>query len=540
MIWSRLKKGQLEEWLGTELLERIEGILPIVASSSGFTADELYRTENLARLFEAFSASRALSDSGFREQLLNTLKEVEVDELLSHLDQDSEAFSDFGEKVDWLRRRKWSRSGLAGAFVEVLHLPERFLPPLASTKKARELVTAVPQPLKRLKDYQSGVFHRAIAELEPRNGRVVLQMPTGSGKTRTAMELVSAFLESDLSKTKRIAWLAHSAELCDQAADAFLEVWSHYAPFDTALLRCWGTSHPIPGPEEEAWMWLASLQMAYSLHGQERLPSADLIIVDEAHKVLAPTYNAAVKGLLTTDTRVLGLTATPGRGADLTEENHALAEFFFNKKVTIEVDDQSAIGYLRSRGVLAKLERELLKTDASVKVTDSQTKAAGGDVPARALEALANDDLRSAEIASRVAHYARQGSSCLVFATSVEQSKFLTALLGFMGVDAAHLDGASARDERSFLIDKFRSGDLRVLSNFGVLTTGFDAPKTDLLCIARPTTSIVLYSQMLGRGLRGPAIGGTPSCQVIDVRDNIVGLPGLDELYEYFDEYYDD
>ena len=45
---------------------------------------------------------------------------------------------------------------------------------------------------------------------------------------------------------------------------------------------------------------------------------------------------------------------------------------------------------------------------------------------------------------------------------------------------------------------------------------------------------------MLGRGLRGPAIGGTPSCRVIDVRDNIVGLPSLDELYGYFDEYYED
>ena len=88
------------------------------------------------------------------------------------------------------------------------------------------------------------------------------------------------------------------------------------------------------------------------------------------------------------------------------------------------------------------------------------------------------------------------------------------------------------------MIEQFRSGEIRVLCNFGVLTTGFDAPKIDVLCIARPTTSIVLYSQMLGRGLRGPAIGGTERCQVIDVKDNIIGIPELDELYEWFDEYY--
>ena len=71
-----------------------------------------------------------------------------------------------------------------------------------------------------------------------------------------------------------------------------------------------------------------------------------------------------------------------------------------------------------------------------------------------------------------------------------------------------------------------------------MLATGFDAPKTDVVFIARPTDSIVLYSQIIGRGLRGPAIGGTEECLIINVADNIRGLPDFNEIYEHFDDYY--
>jgi superfamily II DNA or RNA helicase len=241
---------------------------------------------------------------------------------------------------------------------------------------------------------------------------------------------------------------------------------------------------------------------------------------------------------MTFDTRVLGLTATPGRGSGLHEENEALAEFFFGAKVSLQAaDGQSAIPFLREKRVLAKLDRELIETGVTVDATGAGQRL---DVPSAILRELAYHDLRSAKIVGRLAELAEAGRSILVFGTSVEQSKFMVALLAFLGIDAAHLDGTSPRDERQHVIESFRTGRLSVLSNFGVLTTGFDAPKTDVICIARPTSSPVLYSQMLGRGLRGPAIGGTARCLVIDVRDNILGMPEVDDLYVYFDEYFED
>ena len=77
-----------------------------------------------------------------------------------------------------------------------------------------------------------------------------------------------------------------------------------------------------------------------------------------------------------------------------------------------------------------------------------------------------------------------------------------------------------------------------MLCNFGILSTGFDAPNTDTVFITRPTNSAVLYSQMIGRGMRGPAVGGTATCNVIDVIDNIIGYGDSDKVYRYFDEYW--
>ena len=87
-------------------------------------------------------------------------------------------------------------------------------------------------------------------------------------------------------------------------------------------------------------------------------------------------------------------------------------------------------------------------------------------------------------------------------------------------------------------IEQFRAGEFNVLLNYGVLSTGFDAPRIRMVLVTRPTASVVLYSQMIGRGLRGPAMGGGQECRLIDVRDNFANFGRVDEVYSYFDEYW--
>jgi superfamily II DNA or RNA helicase len=109
----------------------------------------------------------------------------------------------------------------------------------------------------------------------------------------------------------------------------------------------------------------------------------------------------------------------------------------------------------------------------------------------------------------------------LFFGCSVEQAIAMAVLLRRRGRPAATVTSSTRAATRRFLIEEFRQGRLTVLSNYGVLTTGFDAPRVRALVISRPTASPVLYEQMIGRGMRGPRFGGTAECLVIDVEDNI-------------------
>jgi superfamily II DNA or RNA helicase len=106
------------------------------------------------------------------------------------------------------------------------------------------------------------------------------------------------------------------------------------------------------------------------------------------------------------------------------------------------------------------------------------------------------------------------------------------------GISAAFVDYTKSSSSRRNIIDKFRKGEISVLINYGVLSTGFDAPEIQTLVIARPTTSLILYSQMIGRGLRGPKVGGNQNVTIIDVKDNFSSYGDLDEMYNHFSSYW--
>ena len=106
--------------------------------------------------------------------------------------------------------------------------------------------------------------------------------------------------------------------------------------------------------------------------------------------------------------------------------------------------------------------------------------------------------------------------SILVFTESVEQSRRITSSLVMQGIAAYHLDSQTPPGDRRKIIEDYKSGDLRVLLNYDILTTGFDAPLTDTVIILRESDDYdqPLIQQMIGRGLRGPRFGGTEECKV--------------------------
>jgi superfamily II DNA or RNA helicase len=131
---------------------------------------------------------------------------------------------------------------------------------------------------------------------------------------------------------------------------------------------------------------------------------------------------------------------------------------------------------------------------------------------------LAEDHARSRRIVDEVAGLPEDWPT-LLFATSVDHANYLAALLNDRGVSAAAVDSTTSTQDRRRRIEDFRAGRIRVLTNYGVLTQGFDAPATRVVVVARPVYSTNVYQQMIGRGL-----GGKDSCLILNVSDNIANF----------------
>lgn len=545
-IWKNLGRAELQRLVGGEHLERLEVLLPVLQGEE-FEYDEIYSLDGLSKIFDAFFGNQYILNKKFRVNLINSLPPEKIDNALQSIGIDSSSISDFPKKIELLSLEGWRTDEAACAVYEALDISKDALP---ETKTEFEQVESIPKadrPYKTLKDYQVSVFLRSCEQLEPARSRFIIQMPTGSGKTRTAMEIISHYLNFVSGDDDIILWLAHSEELCGQAFDAFLDIWPHVASKPLKAIRLWGEAKTLPYNFSESAFIVSSFQRLYSKLKKEAVAINEikqrttLIIVDEAHKVLAPTYKEVTKAFISDSTRVIGLTATPGRSTENDKENQDLADFFFKSIVEIESPQGEVIDYLRRKKILSHTEYVPLATNREYILSDKEKAHLEKfyDLPPGFLNRIGRDDIRNAEIIKKLEEEVKSEKQILFFATSLEQSKFITALLRFMNIPAAHIDGETIRSQRMSIIDKFRNGTIRVLCNYGVLSTGFDAPKTDVVFIARPTSSVILYSQMIGRGLRGPAIGGTERCKVINVIDNIQNFSGENEVYSYFEDYYE-
>jgi superfamily II DNA or RNA helicase len=265
-------------------------------------------------------------------------------------------------------------------------------------------------------------------------------------------------------------------------------------------------------------------------------PKVSLIVFDEAHQSVAPTFRLPVEIVLNMnpDCKFLGLTATPGRTWDDIDEDMVLSNFYNNKKVTLEIEGyDTAIHYLVDQGYLSKTQFKRLDYDeiGTLEGADFSFMDEGREIPKAILDKIAGDGMRNARIIEKIQELVNQGHDrVLVFGINVPHAQELSSFLNFIGIQSECITSATEDYPRKRAIADFKTegGDPRVLCNYGVLTTGFDAPKTSAAIIARPTNSLVLYSQMVGRVIRGPKVKGTEEAVIWTVVDT--NLPGFDSI----------
>ncbi|CAM5612243.1 Helicase OS=Streptomyces griseus subsp. griseus (strain JCM 4626 / NBRC) OX=455632 GN=SGR_4670 PE=4 SV=1 [Streptomyces griseus subsp. griseus] len=269
----------------------------------------------------------------------------------------------------------------------------------------------------------------------------------------------------------------------------------------------------------------AKLRNCLGTDGYAWLRKASLVIVDEAHVAISPQYTKILEelGLTARETRrhLLGLTATPFRNTN-DEETKRLVQRFGAQRLDDGIfPSDDAYGELQRLGMLAKVDHRVLMGGTIELTNDEKERADQMSLLSKAAEQrLADDHDRNKRILEEIVEMPSDWP-VLVFATSVAHAKFLAAKLKDRGITAASVDSATSAGERRRSIEDFRRGRVRVLTNYGVLTQGFDAPATRAVVVARPTYSPNVYQQMIGRGLRGPGNGGKETCLILNVRDNI-------------------
>lgn len=372
--------------------------------------------------------------------------------------------------------------------------------------------------------------------------RCLLHMPTGSGKTRTACHIVSNYLSQNPDAV--VVWLANSKELLQQASDEIQRAWKHLGNRKVQISKYWGNTSRLKVPSDG--FVIAGLQKLYNLISRDTEQVLDLaskvclVVVDEAHISVASTYKFVIDQLVhEPDTRLIGLTATPGRTwADLSADNE-LSEMFDNTKVSLRiVGYESSVRALIDLGYLADPTFRKLNIQNNSQV-DNQDSEDDQDYGTELIEQITNNVSYLHATVEAVLELSLRHSRIMVFAASIKQAEAINLLLRSVGVDSYFVSGETPSGERNEIVHSFRkrAEDIRVIVNFGVLTTGFDAPNASAAIIARPTKSLVLFSQMVGRVIRGPKAGGNQKAEIVTVVD--LSLPGFDSVTNAFENWED-
>ena len=402
--------------------------------------------------------------------------------------------------------------------------------------------TAMVAPEYGLFDHQRSAVRRLEPLLAQDCRRAVLHLPTGVGKTRTAMHVVADWLRR--YDPSVVVWLASGRELLEQAALAFQMAWNHLGTRPLQVGTMWADRMPnlerfgdgfLAVGLAKGWAMLSRTDPDWATR---LAPRVRLVVFDEAHQSIARTYRRVTEEL-TLDFRcaLLGLTATPGRTWADIDEDGGLAEFFAGNKVTLEVPSKNPIAYLIDNGFLARPRFRTLLAEPGLDMTGRELAHISDalDIPDEIVASLSMSEQYIAAVLRAIDELLATGHRrVLVFAATVSHARVLTAVLVARHVRSDVVTGSTPVRVRGRAIRTFMSDDEApmVLVNFGVLTTGFDAPKASAAVIARPTKSLVLYSQMVGRAIRGPKAGGTETCEIVTVVDP--GLPGFGDLAAAF------
>lgn len=389
---------------------------------------------------------------------------------------------------------------------------------------------------------------RSLAKLEdwyrsangsPRGG--ILTLPTGGGKTFTAMHFLC---RHPLSDGFKVLWLAHTHHLLEQALTSL----GHAVPLVSEPRRqldarvVSGTKghppvHTIKPADDVVVCSLQSASRALQKEHPRFLEFLDasngrlFIVFDEAHHAPAPSYRTLIQTLQTrcAEAKLLGLTATP---TYTDKKKQGWLRQLFPQRII----HQETPADLMAADILAKPVLEEAPTQFEPEFDQREYEAwlaSYRDLPERIIQHLAENRDRNEFIANYYVNGRERFGKTIIFADRWYQCDQIRQALTKRDVRAdviySHVDAdpgsAEARnrrgmDENARVLRQFRNDELDVLINVRMLTEGTDVPRVQSVFLTRQTTSQILLTQMVGRALRGPEFGGTKNAYIVSFIDS--------------------
>ena len=317
-----------------------------------------------------------------------------------------------------------------------------------------------------------------LAEAWTTHQSVMVQMPTGTGKTHLMVSLVKDFVASH--EDVQVLIVAHRIELIEQISQT---------------LDGYGIGHgKIVGgrkAKEEAIkpVMVASIQtLSKRIEALEMMPG--LIIVDEAHHALAKTYRIMWEKW--PQAHFLGLTATPCRlnQRGFTDLFDCLLESW-------------CIGEFIRKGWLSDFEYVSIRpeSEAMKRVSTLNKRGADGDYQTTEMATVMDCEESIGHLYESYHHFAH-GKRGIVYAINREHAAHIAERYAQEGVSCCVIDSQTPTTERKELVNGYREGKIRVMVNVDIFSEGFDCPEVEFIQLARPTLSLSKYLQQVGRGMR--------------------------------------
>lgn len=563
----RFELSELIEYLGADIVETLVEWLP--------DGENLLTRTQLISMIDSVYGLKMFENKKFRYDMI---KCMDVDDIYhirnKALSKKEQNIDDVEKLVEIIAHKPWKMNKTTECLLELWGIPSTIFDRAKDNICTKNLISS-GERFYELLDYQFFIKQQILNILNSSHlqERMLIHMPTGTGKTKTSIHTIINYYQFSLNKKGAIIWIAHTKELLQQAYDTFEDVWSHLGDGEVTAYKLW-ERHNIDNVEAQidgfVFCGLSKLMSIYDSNKPlfNRLcKDARLIVFDEAHKAAASKTKKIVENMLImpkgySNRALIGLTATPGRTTNDSYDNNLLTDMFGGKLITIDgnvlnrmnlgkyealntIVETNIIKYFQNRKILSKMKIERLEyrtTFSSFEINQmkSSLKDLGfgdKDFTEKQLQVFAKNKDRNKVIMQKLESLARDKVPTIVFACSVEHAKMLSAMLILRNIENSIVIGDMNPVDRAKAINDFKNNKCNIIINYEVLTTGFDSKNIRCVFITRPTQSVVLYSQMLGRGLRGPLMGGNETCLLVDVNDNLEAYNN-EMAFSHFDSYW--